>query len=40
MQNLAKIQAIEAAKKIARKRIIVKEDRRLRKEKLKIIKEL
>lgn len=38
MQNLAKIQAIEAVKKIAKKRLIVREDRRLRKEKLKIIK--
>ena len=40
MQNLAKIQAIEAVKKIAKKRLLVREDRRLRKEKLRIIKEL
>lgn len=40
MQNLAKIQAIEAVKKIAKKRLLVKEDRRLKKEKLKILKAL
>ncbi len=40
MQNLAKIQAIEAVKKIAKKRLLVREDRLLRKEKLRIIKEL
>lgn len=40
MQNLAKIQAIEAVKKIAKKRLIVKEDRRLKREKTKILKAL
>ena len=40
MQNLAKIQTIEAVKKIAKKRLLVREDRRLRNEKLRIIKEL
>ena len=39
MQNLAKIQTIEAVEEIYTKRLLVKEDRRARREKLRRLKE-